>query len=669
MGDWTRGRSGRATPTPAELAWIAALPCALLAFAAVMALGPPLGHLLFPHPSAADALWPPHWEESQGHPVPTKQARYLLAAAAPLLLAGAVVATARRAPQLRPATIRALVRASQLALLGLVALAVLGQHRVLLAQHRVPRIFGYGTLAAAAALVGAALLALRRRDVAGRLAGLARETAARRRAALALALAASLAWLAQGIYTDALAEDIGTLDWTVNDAFAVLKGRTPFVDYHVLYAKLLPYPEALAMAVFGANGLVYTLLSTLLSLLALLAVFAIFRRLVRSSLLALGLFVPFLALGDVRHTMTETAMWPMRYGGAYALAWLTARHLDGAWPRRAWVLSLAGGLIALDELEFGMAALLATVAALACARPPQSLRAACALAGELAAGALGAVALVTALTLARAGALPDPALLTEWPRIFSRLGWFTLSMPVAGLHLAIYATLAAAIAAAAVRVVRGAGDALLTGMLAWSGVFGLVGGVYYAGRSDTVKLVSMFSAWGFALALLTIATVRALAARGWRRPSLVQLLVLLGFALAVCSIVRIPSPVEQIRRLTLSLPPPVYRQYAERFVRANTRPREKVAILLPMSYRIAYELGLDDVSPYGTEEALVTRWQIQTVIDQMRREHAHTLFLKEGRISPPQLGLFVRAGFHVTATQRAQAAPIGFMGFIAMSDA
>jgi hypothetical protein len=668
MGDWTRGRSGRATPTPAELAWIAALPCALLAFAAIMLLGPPLGHLLFPRPSAAEALWPPHWEESQGHPVPTKQARYLLAALAPLLLGGAIVAGARRAPRLSPAGIRALVRAGQLALVAFVALALLGQYGVAFTHRSVPRIFGYGTLATAAVIVPVALLALRRRSVARRIAALARETAARRRIALALAAAAAAVWVVQGVYTDALAEDIGTLDWTVNDAFAVLKGRTPLVDFHILYAKLLPYPAALAMALFGTTALVYTLLTTALSLLALLALYGVLRRIVRSSLLALGLFVPVLALGDLHHTMTETEMWPMRYGTAYLMAWLTARQLDGAWPRRAWVLSLLGGLLAIDELEFGMAALAATVVALVCARPPRSARAALRLAGELAAGALGAVAIVVVGTLARAGALPDPALLLEWPRIFSRLGWFTQSMPVAGLHLAIYATLAATIATAAVRIARGAGDALLTGMLAWSGVFGLVAGVYYAGRSDTVKLVSMFSAWGFALALLTVVVVRALAARGWRRPSAAQLLVLLGFALAVCSIAWVPSPVAQIRRMTSSFSPSVYRRYAERFVRANTRPGQKVAILLPMSDRIAYDLQLDDVAPYGTEEALVTRWQIQILIDQMHREHAHELFLKEGRIAPAQLELLGQAGFQAIASQRAEATPIGFMGFIAMSD-
>jgi hypothetical protein len=658
----------RATPTPAELAWIVALPCALVGLAAIVALGPALGHVLFPRPSAAQALWPPHWEESQGHPIPTKQARYVLAVLAALALAGVVLVAARRRPRLSPAAIRAAVAASQLALLALVVLAFLGQYRVVLADRPVPRIFGPVTLAAAAALVAGGLLALRRPGVARRAVQLARETPVRRRVALALAGIASLVWLAEGIYTEALGEDIGVFDWTVNDAFAVLKGRTPLVDYHPIYAKLLPYPAALAMAALGKTTLVYTLAMTVLSLLALIGLYALLRRVVRSSTLALALFVPVVALGDLRHPMTLNAMWPMRYGGAYLMAWLAARHLDGARPRRAWVLAFAGALVAINDLEFGGAALAATVATLVCARPPRSARAALRLAGELTAGALGALALVALATLARAGRLPDPAVLLEWPRIFSRLGWFTLSMPVAGLHLALYATFAAALATAAVRLARGARDALLTSMLVWSGVFGLLAGAYYVGRSDTLKLVSLFSAWGLALALLTVATARALAARGWRRPSPAQLLVLFGFALAVCSIARAPSPVEQVRRLTRQRRAPVYRQFAESFVKAHTRRGEKVALLLPMSDRLAYRLGLDDVAPYGTEEALVTRWQLRAVVDQMHREHAHKLFLKIGRITFAQIGMFAAAGLRVTATENDEAVPIGYMGFIEMSD-
>ena len=45
-------------------------------------------------------------------------------------------------------------------------------------------------------------------------------------------------------------------------------------------------------------------------------------------------------------------------------------------------------------------------------------------------------------------------------------------------------------------------DRLLTGMLAWSAVFGFGASAYFAGRSTQDNLPAMFFPWAFALALL-----------------------------------------------------------------------------------------------------------------------------------------------------------------------
>ncbi len=42
----------------------------------------------------------------------------------------------------------------------------------------------------------------------------------------------------------------------------------------------------------------------------------------------------------------------------------------------------------------------------------------------------------------------------------------------------------------------------LTGMLAFSGAFGLVTGMYFVGRSVEFQLMLLFPVWGFSLALL-----------------------------------------------------------------------------------------------------------------------------------------------------------------------
>ena len=644
-----RGTSLRRVLAPDELAWIAAIPCALVGLLAILALGPPLGHLLFRPVPAADGLWPVGWFESSGRPEPVELGRYLLATAAPLLAAALVFVLARRPPALPARLIRPLVLASQALLVAFVTVAFLGQRGIVFTHRVLPDVFGIGTLLAAVGLLLAGLLALRRPGVVERIARLARETPLRRNACLALAATAAVVWLLEGLLVDGLVEDQGVLAWTVDDAFAILDGRTPLVDYHLLYAKLLPYPAALTMAVFGTTTLVYTLLMLVLSVLALLGVYGIFRRLLHSSALALGLFVPFVALGAVAHTMSLTAMWPMRYGGAYLMAWLAARAIerDG---RRVWPLFAVGAVVAVNETEFGAAAVLAALVAIACAHPPGGWRAALRLLGEAAAGMLAGLALIALVTLVRSGALPDPALLDEWPRIFTRLGWFSLGMPPASLHLALYATFAATLLVVAVRLARRERDVLLTGMLAWSGVFGLLAASYYAGRSDEIKLVSMFSAWAFALALLTIVTARTLAAQEWRRPSPAQLLVLFGFALAVCSVIDVPSPQHQISRL-VDEPPGNYRARAERFIGALTQPHEAVAILMPMGHRFAYDLRLDNVFPYPTQDALVTRWQLDTTLDAIRRAHVHRVFLHERITAPQQLAVLERAGFRPSAQQ------------------
>ncbi len=275
------------------------------------------------------------------------------------------------------------------------------------------------------------------------------------------------------------------------------------------------------------------------------------------------------------------------------------------------------------------------------------------LAGAVAAGVAAAVAGVSALTLARAGALPDPGVLFEWAHIFTNLGWFSLALPTASLHLVVYATFAAAIVVAAVRVARAADDTLLTGLLAWSGVFGLLIGSYYVGRPDDLKLVSMLSAAAFALVLLTIACGRALAARDWRAPTLAELLVLFGFALAACTLVDARLPHHELARLTGPQPELGWRPSAEPLLEAKTQPGQTVAILLPESYRLAYDVGLRNVAPYGISNAIVTVSQMRVLLDTIRRERVTAIFVPEipgkivgeGEIAPQQFQALLNAGF------------------------
>src|SRR6185312_12663861 len=86
-------RDARVAVETESLAWLLAVPVALLAIALIALLGPPLGRLL--HSGGAHYTF---WTELRWavRPEPTEQGRYLLSLAAPFVLAGALVASARR---------------------------------------------------------------------------------------------------------------------------------------------------------------------------------------------------------------------------------------------------------------------------------------------------------------------------------------------------------------------------------------------------------------------------------------------------------------------------------------------------------------------------------------------------------------------------------------------
>jgi hypothetical protein len=632
-----------------ELAWLVVLPCAALVALAILLLGPPLGHaFLAPR---GDRFWP----RTEVHPEPVEHARFLLALSAAPLGALAVWALARRPPALRPQLARTLVAVSQLCTVAFLALMLLAQHNVLLRSYVVGQpvgIFTVPTIAAVAAVAALLAAGLRRRTLLARLGGLLRETRGRRVACLAVAVLLIAVFLTAAFNTEhsiGLAESNHLIPWDMAETFAVLNGRTPLVDFHSQYAQLLPYLSAASLRLVGASVGAWTATMIVLSGLALLAAYAVLRRVARGSVAALALFVPFLAgsafLIFGRLSPLEIfSLWPMRYGGPYLLAWLTARHLDGAAPRRRWLLLGVAGLVALNNLEFGLPAAAGTLLAIVFVDPPRSRAARRRLLADAALGALAAVGVVTASALLHGGALPRFRLLFEFPRIYGVGGWVLEPMAAAGLHLAIYVTFVAAVIVATVRAIRGDAPSLLTGMLLWSGIFGLGAGSYFAGRSDPLNLISLLSAWCFALVLLAVVVVERLARAG-ARPSPTDLAVLFGFALVAFAIFQMPRPWAEVRRVERTTAA-VYKQpNAIRLVQQTTTPHQKVAILTQLGHRVAYDAGVVDVAPYSGMESMPTVAQLRTTLDVARREGVTQIYVDQELVLPGMLEALEAAGF------------------------
>ena len=640
--------------TAAQAAWLALLPCALVTAAVALVLGPAVGHVLFS--PRGEALWPREAIYIFGEPEPVEHGRFVVALLGPVLLAATVLAGRPRL-RLRPSALRLLEVASQVVLIVAVLAATLAQRGN--AYRSLPPSWAIFT---PLALVGAAAVAalLTVPPVARRLAAIMRRDGrAVRSGCLLVAAGVTALWLLPAIVTERAVAGSPFPDlppWAMGDTYAILDGRTPLVDFHALYGQLWGYVAAVPMALFGARIGVFTVTMACASALTLLAVYGILRRVGRSAPLALALYLPFLATslfavavpgGTAIVSNSEIySVWPMRYSGPLLVAWLTSRHLAAAAPRRPWPLFLVAGLVVINNLEFGLGALVRLVAALACQESLRSRAALRRLVVDAAAGLAAAVALVVLLTLLHSGELPRLGLLLEFPHVFGVLGLAELPTPLLGFHLAIYATLAGALAVAAVRVTRRASDVVLSGMLAWSGCFGLLAGSYFMGRADPLKLAALFPAWALALSLLVIVTVRALAARDWRRPSLAELLVLFGFGLTVWSLGQISSPARQLERLRPADAEVLYEQPdAHRLVADRTHHGEHVAIVIPMGHRIAKDVGVVNVSPYGFLDEIVTHRQFRTLLDAMRRQHAHKLFVLTDHLAAATGQALARAGF------------------------
>jgi hypothetical protein len=662
--------------TPSDAAWLAAVPCALLTLLLVVLLGPAVGGLL-PSSTPADFFDITH---RMLRPEPDEQGRFLVALAGPLLLVGATALLVRRSPRLPVTAIAPLVWTAQAVVIGFALVCLAIQYGLEYGvEYEAPepfrqRYFTPATLVVAVLGAGAIVAAVRSERARALVARWARETPVKAIAWTAVAVVLVVVWMLHAFNTEATIGNASPpaayhLPFTLDETYAVLNGRSPLVDFTAQYGSLLPYPTAALMALTSTSVGMFSALMCVLSGLALLAMYGVLRRVTRSSLTAFVLFVPFLATSffllrgplENRYTLaTILADYPLRFAGPWLLAWLVARHLDSARPRAAWPLFLVGGLVAMNNTDHGIPALAAVVAALLWAGGPLTWPRVRTLALQAGGGLLGAVALVALLTLGRAGALPDPALMLRFARLFAGAGYAMLPMPELGLHTILYVTFAAALAVATVRALgaaRAPGDdpdreRVLTGALAFSAIFGLASGSYYAGRSHPEVLVTSFAIWSFALALLTVVVVRRLAARPARWPEPAAAACLVAFCVAVCSLAQTPTPWSQIERLGDTTEAVLRTPAGQAFVTANAERGERVAILLTLGHRIAENVGVQNVAPYTSAGAMPAREQLADTIAALRDEGGRKLFTfapAEGFAIPDLHADLEAAGFRLEA--------------------
>jgi hypothetical protein len=688
VGGHTADRvGGRVRPAPSthalsagESAWLAALPCALLLLGIVLLLGPPLGHALF-EPRGANAIWPRFFLLTAVRPEPVEHARYVLALLGPLLAVGGLLLL--RGRRVRDGWAPALELLSQLALVAFVVICVIGQRRhayeLAFTNDRgspTTIYFTNATLVVAVAIALLAALVLQRPAWVARVARATRETPARRVVAIVVAALVTVAYLLSAYNTEATINVAHGALWDhmafwIDEAFSILNGQAPLVDFHAQYGHLWAYLAAGGLALFGASLGVYAAIMLAGTAGTMAIVFATLRRVVGgSSLQALALFLPFLAtsffmkLGppDNRYSPASLfSLFPIRYGGPYVLLWLLVRRVQKRSTATPLPLLAFAGVVVINNPEFGVPALGATLLALAWTQPSRSPRALAQLAGLAAAGLAIAVALVCVLTLAVAGSLPHFGMLLTYPRIFGAEGFGLLPMPSIGFHLVVYVTFVAALVVATVRAASGDDDRALTAALAWCGIFGLGVGAYFTGRSHPHVLIDLFSIWSLTLVLLGVGVMRAIQRRPSRRPLLAELLVLAALGVMVCSLAQVPTPWSQVDRLRAGQPHDVRVMTAlEEVVRESTHAGEAVALLIKPGHQIAEQDGLVDVTPYANIDSMMTEEMWADAIAALQRAHGRKLFVTRETLFAEHIRWLARRGYEPYMEAR-QIALIGFI--------
>ncbi len=620
------------------------MPTALLLLAVAFWLGPALSHL---YPAQSEPVFPGF--RSLTHPEPLEGTRYLIAIAGPMLLTAIVLVLGARHSGRR--SLDGSIIAIQIVALGFVAWSV--SHQTHTPAFTAPNYFDPLLLSVpnvvAGVVIGSALTALlaSRFEPGRQLRAIDGWLTGRWVLASTIAVAFTAIWLLPAVVTDATVGQGGIssvhIPAQAGDYFAVANGRTPLVNYIPIYSGLLPLALEPVLRTFSLSLTSFSISMCVLSLVGLLAIYGTFVAVTRRTWAALALYLPFVAIalfpwnrqGAVwDYNGIYYAFFPGRYLGPFIVTWLCALHLRG---RRvpAWVVFFAAGLAVGNNVEFGFPCLLATVVALvfgADRTPPLRTRLTT-LVLHLAVGLAAAVVLVCGVILARSGQLPNPSYATYWSSTFARDGYGLVAMPTLGLHWALYFTYAAALLVAAVRYVRRDPDRTLTGMLLFAGVFGLLSGFYFAGRSLPWQLMLLFPVWGFALALLAWTVGLALrSARGdWlrlRRLVLPAFAVLAGFGVMVAAIDRFPAPWKQADRLSAGGEAVNDQPAVQRFVDAHTTPGEHVLIVgTRLDHRVANRAGVVNSSPFFSGFwSLLSAREVNRAIDFLDQDGGRKVF-------------------------------------------
>lgn len=669
-----RGRRA-ASVTAAHVAWMAFLPAALL-MAGLFALASRFANSLFP--SNKWTAFPSVRSAGFVRPEPVDQVRWLVSLATPLLI---------------------------LVLLWLVWRELSGRaaRRRLDIVVFVIQLASFGFLAVCWALRGRSgqwftevdlMLAL---PIALLLLALARahrlpmpKPSVRRAhwttlAGVAVVLLVTGSWLLPAVFNESnvAGAQIGVryhLQFTFDEFVAAANDRTAMVDFANLYSRLLPLAVEPVFEIFGSTLGTFTWIMWALSLVSLAAVYGVFLTVTERHVSAIVLYLPFLAMslvgpepveGERVYLANLYGVLPLRLVGPFLVALLSARYVRRPFRGGSLLGFFLAGLSVVNNPEFGLPCFVAFWVALWCSsdRLLSGRQRALMLLGRAVTGGWAAAAVTLVLTVVRTSSLPKWEYFTHFPRVFTVEGLTMTPMPLLGLHVIVFLTFVAAVVGAVAAHLTSSSSTkpVMVGLLAYSGVLGLGSLSYWAGRSEPSQLLGIFPIWGLTVALMAwwvltvVARRRPPSARPmciWALPSVT---VLTAFGLMFPAVLEFPSPLEQVERIGAVRPggtpdvsvsvldaPSSFDLSAEvSFVRRNTTPGERVAILASVGHEIAERSGVVNVSPYSHQNLIGFNQQMEFVLRAIDAAGAHKVFV--GPTWPEISGYLEKTGHVVTA--------------------
>jgi hypothetical protein len=163
-------------------------------------------------------------------------------------------------------------------------------------------------------------------------------------------------------------------------------------------------------------------------------------------------------------------------------------------------------------------------------------------------------------------------------------------------------------------------------------------------------LVAIFCAWGFALAALSVESIRFL--RRWRSTPITGALAVLPILalviVGVGSLLQDDYAFAQPARALSGGQSPIYEPaLAIDAVRACLRPGTDVGVLMDYGLRIALDGHVRDWFPYNNQTDLVTRQQVDVTLDDLRKHHARIILsgAVSGSLPASVIEMISRAGF------------------------